>query len=109
MISWARSLVHSLPNEGVGILRLWGGTDFEPVIRPNLMTELLRERNADGLLALISGQKRAAFGEETRSGIPAINYFLTDGVNSDHDEAWRVLSEAEHAESQIYYVMVGIG
>ncbi|RWX19442.1 hypothetical protein EHI42_04645 [Rhizobium hidalgonense] len=89
---------------------LWGGTDYEPVIRSNLMAYgLLEERDAGGLLGMIFGQKRDSFGEETRSGTPAINYFLTDGVNADHDAAWRLLSEAEHAESQIYYVMVGIG
>ncbi|MGV2104318.1 VWA domain-containing protein [Rhizobium sp. 21-4511-3d] len=89
---------------------LWGGTDYAPVIRSNLMTYgLLEERDAGGLLGMIFGQKRDTFGEETRSGIPAINYFLTDGLNSDYDAAWRLLSEAEHAESQIYYVMVGIG
>ncbi len=89
---------------------LWGGTDYEPVIRSNLMAYgLLEESNAGGLLGLIFGQKRDSFGEETRSGTPAINYFLTDGINSDHDAAWRLLSEAQDAESQIYYVMVGIG
>lgn len=89
---------------------LWGGTDYAPVIRSNLMTYgLLEEQNAGGLLGLIFGTKRDTLGEETRSGVPAINYFLTDGQNSDHDAAWRLLREAERAESQIYYVMVGIG
>ncbi|MBB5574981.1 MULTISPECIES: VWA domain-containing protein [Rhizobium] len=89
---------------------LWGGTDYAPVIRSNLMTYgLLEEHNAGGLLAMIFGMKRDSLGEETRSGVPAINYFLTDGQNSDHEAAWRLLSDAEHAQSQIYYVMVGIG
>ncbi|WP_337268371.1 VWA domain-containing protein [Oryzifoliimicrobium ureilyticus] len=89
---------------------LWGGTAYAPVIRSNLMTYgLLEEHNAGGLLGLIFGQTRDEFGEETRSGVPAINYFLTDGMNADPDAAWELLSEAEHAESQIYYVMVGIG
>lgn len=89
---------------------LWGGTDYAPVIRSNLMAYgLLEEQDAGGLLGMIFGKKRDTFGEETRSGVPAINYFLTDGMNSDHGAAWRLLSEAEYAESQIYYVMVGIG
>ncbi len=89
---------------------LWGGTDYGPVIRSNLMTYgLLEERAAGGLLGMIFGMKREELGEETRSGIPAINYFLTDGENTDREAAWNILEEAEHAESQIYYVMVGIG
>jgi vWA found in TerF C terminus len=89
---------------------LWGGTDYGPVLRSNLMTYgLLEEKTPGGLLGMIFGMKRDTYGEETRAGIPAINYFLTDGENSDHHAAWTVLSEAEHAESQIYYVMVGIG
>ncbi|MFT4180517.1 MAG: VWA domain-containing protein [Rhizobium sp.] len=89
---------------------LWGGTDYAPVLRSNLMAYgLLEEQDAGGLLGMIFGKKRDSFAEETRSGVPAINYFLTDGQNSDYDAAWRVLANAEHAESQIYYVMVGIG
>lgn len=89
---------------------LWGSTDYEPVIRSNLMAYgLLEERDAGGILGMIFGKKRESFGEETLTGTPAINYFLTDGANSDYHAAWRILSEAEHAESQIYYVMVGIG
>lgn len=89
---------------------LWGGTDYGPVIRSNLMTYgLLEEKAAGGLLGMIFGMKRDNFGEETRSGVPAINYFLTDGENTDREAAWQILEEAEHAESQIYYIMVGIG
>ena len=89
---------------------LWGGTDYGPVIRSNLMTYgLLEERRAGGLLGMIFGMKREELGEHTRSGVPAINYFLTDGENTDRDAAWKLLEEAEHAESQIYYIMVGIG
>ncbi|UVD56155.1 VWA domain-containing protein [Rhizobium sp. Pop5] len=89
---------------------LWGGTDYGPVIRSNLMAYgLMEEQNAGGLLGMIFGMRRDRFGEETRSGVPAINYFLTDGENADRDAAWELLEKAEHAESQIYYVMVGIG
>jgi vWA found in TerF C terminus len=89
---------------------LWGGTDYGPVLKSNLMAYgLLEEKTPGGILGMIFGMKRETYGEETRAGIPAINYFLTDGENSDRDAAWSVLSEAEHAESQIYYIMVGIG
>lgn len=89
---------------------LWGGTDYGPVIRSNLLTYgLLEQREPEGFLGMIFGRRRDVFGEETRSGIPAINYFLTDGENSDADAAWNLLEQAEHAVSQIYYVMVGIG
>lgn len=88
----------------------WGGTDYAPVIRSNLVTYgLLEERAPEGLLGMIFGRRRDVLGEETRSGVPAINYFLTDGENSDIETAWNLLEEAEHAESQIYYIMVGIG
>jgi len=89
---------------------LWGGTDYGPVIRSNLLTYgLMEEHQPQGLLGMIFGRRRDILGEETRSGVPAINYFLTDGENSDIESAWRVLDQAEQAESQIYYVMVGIG
>ena len=88
----------------------WGGTDYGPVIRSNLVTYgLLEEVQPEGLLGMLFGRKRDVLGEETRSGIPAINYFLTDGENSDIERAWDLLEQAEHAESQIYYIMVGIG
>lgn len=89
---------------------LWGGTDYGQVIRSNLMAYgLIEEKAAGGILGLIFGMKREEMGEHTRSGLPAINYFLTDGENSDRDAARKILEEAEHAESQIYYIMVGIG
>lgn len=89
---------------------LWGGTNYGPVIRSNLVTYgLLEERQPEGFLGMLFGRKRDVLGEETRSGIPAINYFLTDGDNSDIEQAWDLLEKAEHAESQIYYIMVGIG
>lgn len=87
-----------------------GRTDYAPVLKSNLMAYgLIEEKSPGGLLGMIFGLKRETYGEETRSGTPAINYFLTDGENGDHEAAWEILSEAEHAESQIYYVMVGIG
>jgi hypothetical protein len=89
---------------------LWGGTDYGPVIPSNLLTYgLLEEQEPSGLLGMIFGRKREVLGEETRTGVPVINYFLTDGENTDIDTAWNLLEKAEHAESQIYYVMVGIG
>ena len=87
-----------------------GRTDYGPVLRSNLMTYgLIEEKAPGGLLGMIFGLSRETYGEETRSGTPAINYFLTDGENEDHEAAWDILSRAENAESQIYYVMVGIG
>jgi hypothetical protein len=92
----------------VGILG--GGTDYAPVLRSNLMAYgLIEEKSPGGILGMIFGLKRESYGEETRAGIPAINYFLTDGENTDHGAALQILREAQHAESQIYYVMVGIG
>ena len=87
-----------------------GRTDYAPVLKSNLMAYgLIEEKSPGGLLGMIFGITRETYGEETRSGTPAINYFLTDGENYDHEAAWDILSQAEHAESQIYYVMVGIG
>jgi len=87
-----------------------GRTDYAPVLRSNMMAYgLIEEKSPGGLLGMIFGLTRDSYGEETRAGTPAINYFLTDGENGDHEAAWQILSEAEQAESQIYYVMVGIG
>lgn len=101
-----REIVRSAGLGGI----LWGGTSYGPVIRANLAHYgLLEEREAGGLLGMIFGGTREALGEDTRSGLPAINYFFTDGENDDRDAAWSLLEKAEHAESQIYYIMVGIG
>lgn len=89
---------------------LWGGTAYSSVIRSNLVTYgLLEEQEPQGFLGMLFGRRRDVLGEETRSGLPAINYFLTDGENSDIESAWNLLEKAEQAESQIYYIMVGIG
>lgn len=89
---------------------LWGGTDYAPAIRANLAHYgLLGEENTGGFLGLIFGRTRETLRETTRLGLPAINYFLTDGENTDAVEARALLERAERAESQIYYVMVGIG
>lgn len=89
---------------------LWGGTDYGPVIRANLAYYgLLEQREASNFILRLFGGTEEALNETTRSGVPAINYFLTDGANSDRAEAWAILERARRAESQIYYVMVGIG
>lgn len=89
---------------------LWGGTDYAPAIRANLTHYgLLGEEATGGFLGRIFGRTRETLRETTRLGLPAINYFLTDGENTDADQARALLQRAEEAEAQIYYVMVGIG
>lgn len=89
---------------------LWGGTDYAPVIRANLTHYgLLDEEPAGGFFGTIFGRTRETLRETTRLGLPAINYFITDGANTDRTAAWAMLEGAEAAEAQIYYVMVGVG
>ncbi len=89
---------------------LWGGTDYAPAIRANLAHYgLIGEEPDDSLFGRIFGRTREALRETTRLGLPAINYFITDGANTDRDAARGMLERAEAAEAQIYYVMVGVG
>lgn len=83
---------------------LWGGTKYTPVIRANLehFGLLTRKRNFLGI-------GRDKLVEQSSLNLPLIAYFVTDGENDDEDDAWNLFEQIQAAESQIYYVLIGVG
>lgn len=84
---------------------LWGGTNYAPAIRANLEFFGLLKRTKGGFLRRSSEQLMA----ESSLGLPIIVYFVTDGENSDHNEAWHLFDQLHEMESQIYFMLVGVG
>lgn len=84
---------------------LWGGTQYAPVIRENLKHFGLLTRTG-GFLGF---GRREVLVEESSLDLPIIAYFITDGENTDQDAAQELFERIAEAESQIYYVLVGVG
>lgn len=92
----------------------WKGTDYSPVMRgvdefyfPNRPK---RAAAAGGLLGRLFGRKEAASPvADPASMLPAHVLFVTDGEDSDDDEARVVelLAETEHLP--VYWNMIGVG
>lgn len=83
---------------------LWGGTEYAPAIQANL--------NHYGLLTSPTGGFfRRLFGIQQTPAVslPVINYFLTDGENSDERAALDLFEQIEQKEAQIYYQLIGVG
>lgn len=79
---------------------LWGGTDYAPVLKANL--------EAAGFYkgGFFSGKKLQRY---SKSGMPAIIYFFTDGENYDQRATTQLLQDCQDAETQAYFMFVGIG
>lgn len=84
---------------------LWGGTNYAPVIRANLEHFEMLKRTKGGFFRRSTEEVL----EESSLGLPIIVYFVTDGENGDHDEAWQLFDQLHEVESQIYFMLVGVG
>ena len=84
---------------------LWGGTQYAPVIRANLEHFGLLTRTR-GFLGF---GRREVLVEESSLDLPIIAYFVTDGENTDQDAAQALFEQIQEAESQIYYMLIGVG
>lgn len=81
---------------------LWQGTAYAPVIQANLDYY----GSADSPVANFF---RKLFGTEQARPLPVINYFLTDGENTDLQETQKLFETIEKNDIQIYYVLIGLG
>jgi hypothetical protein len=103
-----------------GDIDLWGGTDYAPVLHAALQElGFYRSKNiahaAKGffkrLLANDEVISAEHFSEKSKSKLPAIIYFFTDGDNSsgDRNPTKELLQAAEHAHSEVYFNFIGVG
>lgn len=88
---------HILRNPKV---KLWGGTDYAPVIAENLDSMGFYKKGWLGGKTL---------KKESASGFPAIVYFFTDGENNDQSETLKLLKDMQDAGVQMYVLFIGIG
>lgn len=84
---------------------LWQGTNYAPVVRANLEHYGLLTRTRGGLFRRAKDELQ----EESSLGLPIIVYFVTDGENTDHADAWQLFEQLHAAESQVYVMLIGIG
>jgi len=98
-----------------GLLELWGGTAYAPVLRSALtdLGFLTTAAPVVGLFKRLLGKPPAGavFQEQSRSGIPALVYFLTDGENEhdDREPTRKLLTAAAAARSNVYFNFIGVG
>jgi hypothetical protein len=98
----------------------WGGTDYAPVLRQNLIDLGFLRSDSPPPSAHHSGFWSSLFGaeqsrptprlrKESHSGIPAIVYFFTDGENEDREETANLLEACSSVGSQVYFNFIGVG
>lgn len=107
----------------------WGGTDYAPVLRQNLMDlgfyqQQLTQVNAvssgggffsrllgKGSTSSVTTQTSLHLGTQSNTKLPAIIYFFTDGANSggDRKETRNLLEACNEAKSQVYFNFIGVG
>lgn len=104
-----------------GDLPLWGGTDYQPVLRQNLLDlGFLRTSAAKTPVAekksfwkrLVSvGETFSTpiFFQKSFSGLPAIVNFFTDGENTDREVTEQLLEEASNNRCGAYFNFIGVG
>lgn len=88
---------HILKNPDV---KLWGGTDYAPVIKENLDSMGFYQTG------WLGGKK---LKKDSESGFPAIVYFFTDGANNDQSETLKLLKDMQDAGVHMYVLFIGIG
>lgn len=82
----------------------WGGTEYAPAIQANLDHYGLLAQPVRGFLGRLFGGVQGP-----SATLPVVNYFVTDGENSDEAEAWALFEQIRDAKAQIYYVLIGVG
>ena len=98
----------------------WGGTSYAPVMNDIIKQSFTEEvkviaktEEQPGFIGKLFGAKPKVVETETFSiearqpKFPIFVPFVTDGDNSDHAEAERIIKEC--ANKNIYWMMVGIG
>lgn len=86
---------------------IWGGTEYADVIRQNLIHFGLLREQGGGFWNF--GRRNWQFSEESSIGYPIIMYLITDGENTDENAVEALIRKMQDAQSQIYFVLVGVG
>lgn len=104
-------------------VRKWGGTDYVGVLTANLTDLGFLRKKADrpvvekkGLLARIFGKEDPEenfhgpqLHADSNTRLPALIYFVTDGVNTDMKETEQLLNDCATNNVQAYFNFIGVG
>ncbi len=91
--NYLKNYVLSLPKNA-----LWGRTDYCPVMK-KLVADF-------GFYKGLFSKKLQKFSNKNQ---PVIVYYFTDGANDDKAKTKAFLAECEAAETQVYFMFIGIG
>lgn len=83
---------------------LWEGTQYAPAIHANL-------DYYSGAQSPVRYFLRKLFNREFAfdAALPVINYFITDGENTDQAATQELFEYIKETETQIYYLLIGVG
>lgn len=82
---------------------LWEGTLYAPAIQANL------DYYGKSSLPVLNFFRKLFGTYDDSQELPVINYFLTDGENTDLKQTQELFEQIEASESQIYYLLIGVG
>lgn len=90
---------------------MWSGTKYAGAIKMNLEKYgLYKSKSKTGFFARLTGSNtEKTLQSDTETGYPAVVYMLTDGENSDKSETENLFKQIEAANSNIYFLFIGIG
>ncbi len=83
---------------------LWEGTRYAPAIQANLN---YYSQDNSPVLNFFRKLFKGHVNEE--KPLPVINYFLTDGENTDKSATQALFEHIEKTDAQIYYLLIGVG
>lgn len=95
----------------------WGGTYYAPIWQDvvnfygGAAVPQPAQSSKPGFFAKLFGAKEVAPVEVSVQPTedPAVLFFITDGANSDRQQARKVITDAQRTVNPIYFVMVGVG
>jgi hypothetical protein len=87
----------------------WSGTSYCPVLQANLDEYGFNKSVHKGGFLGFGGKTETVLQSASKSGFPAIVYFITDGENDDKTRTDTLLKKCQEAGSNIYFLFIGIG
>ena len=81
---------------------LWQGTQYAPAIKSNL--DYYGSQDSP-----VANFFRKLMGRDTQEPLPVINYFITDGENTDAAATSVMFRHINDNDIQIYYLLIGLG
>ena len=103
---------HIVTSKGRQHVNIFGGTDYSPVLRAIVEKEGLTASAAvpkKGFLGFFGGAKKAV--DTSRSQVPVVIEFFTDGACSPGDErvTAQLLETLEKSGARVYVLFIGVG